>query len=197
MLLNVYFGCAAAGGAVLVLQTLAQLLGAGHHDADAGIDDVHDGASHGGHHGGHHGAADGDAFVKLFTLKTVVAFLTFFGLAGLAAERAGTHPASGFVLALLAGGIALYGVAWLMKTLAGLQSRGNVSLERAVGESGTVYLQVPANGEGQGKVTLALQGRTVELKAVSRGPALPTGASVRIVALRSPDVVEVAAADAV
>ncbi len=190
MLQNVYFGCAAVGGTVLVLQTLLSLIGGGHHDAHGGFDDAHE-AGHSGE-----GHVDGDVFVKLFTLKTIVAFLTFFGLAGLASEWSHVDPTNGFLLALIAGAFALTGVAWMMKGLARLQSRGNVRLERAVGLSGTVYLSVPGGGEGLGKVTLALQGRTVELKAISHGPALPTGVPVKVVALHAADTIEVTALEA-
>lgn len=189
MLQNVYLGCAAFGGAVLVLQTLASMIGIGHHDGDVDLDDLHDGG-----HGVGHGAAhlDGDVFLKLFTLKTIVAFLTFFGLAGLASERAGMETGASLALALLAGALALYLVAWMMRTLARLQSRGNVRLDRAVGLSGKVYLRVPPRGEGVGKVTLAIDGRSVELKALSQAGELPTGASVRVVALHAADTLEVA-----
>ena len=193
MLQNVYFGCAAFGGAVLVLQTLASMIGIGHHDGggDGGVelDDLHDGAHGAGH--GETGHIDGDVFIKLFTLKTIVAFLTFFGLAGLAAEHSGMETSGSLALALVAGAIALYAVAWLMRTLSRLQSRGNVKLENAVGVSGKVYLRVPPRGEGLGKVTLVVQGRTLELKALTKGGELPTGLPVRVVALHGEDTLEV------
>lgn len=187
MLENVYFVCAAAGGAVLVLQTIGSLIGGGHaaSDSDFGPDDLHAPAHGAGH-------VDGDAFVKLFTFKSIVAFLTFFGLSGLASERAGLPDAGALAISLLAGAAALFGVAWLMKALAKLQSRGNLRLEHAIGLHGKVYLRVPPRGEGIGKVTLAMQGRTVELKAISLGPELPTGAPVRVVALHADDTIEVA-----
>ncbi|MBM4014690.1 MAG: hypothetical protein FJ293_06980 [Planctomycetes bacterium] len=55
---------------------MASRVGVGHTDSDVDLDDLH----HGGH-AGHDTAIDGDVFLKLFTLKTIVAFLTFFGAA--------------------------------------------------------------------------------------------------------------------
>jgi hypothetical protein len=187
MMQNVYFACAAIGGAILVLQTLASLLGMGHHDADAGFGDAHD-------HGlGHHDHADGDTFVKLFTFKSIVAFVTFFGLTGLACERGGMASSATLALALGAGAVALWGVAWIMKSLSRLQSRGNVKLENAVGLAAKVYLRIPPRNEGMGKVTVAVQGRSIEVKAVTPGPEIPTGASVKVVGAREPDTLEVVA----
>lgn len=188
---NVYFGCAAIGGSILVLQTLLSLIAGGGHDADGAADvhDVHDLAhahSGDGQEGGH-----GDAFVRFFTFKTIVAFLTFFGLAGLAGERAGMQRGATFVMAAAAGIVALVIVAWLMHLLSRLQSKGNVRLENAIGRSAQVYLVIPANGTGTGKVTVAMQGRTIELRAVTPGPSIPTGAMVKVVALRASDTLEV------
>jgi hypothetical protein len=42
-------------------------------------------------------------------------------------------------------------------------------------------------------VTVAVQGRSVELKAITVGPELATGAPVKVVALREPDTLEVVA----
>ncbi len=185
MMDNVYFGCAAVGGSILALQTLASLLGFGHHDADVGAAD---------HEIDHHvDHVDGDAYMKVFTFKTIVAFLTFFGLAGLACERNGLRSASAFVLALLAGGAALYAVAWMMHALSKLQSKGNVRLENAIGLAGKVYLRIPPRREGLGKVTVEVQGRSVEVRAMTAGPELPTGAPVKIVATHEPDTLEVVA----
>ncbi|HKB41952.1 MAG TPA: hypothetical protein VKD72_36330, partial [Gemmataceae bacterium] len=81
----VYLTCAIVGGTLLVCQFLLGLLGLGdHHDA-AGDHDIHDAGSHDAH-GGH---GDHDAhnswFVGVLTFRSLVAALTFFGLAGLAA----------------------------------------------------------------------------------------------------------------
>jgi hypothetical protein len=80
-----------------------------------------------------------------------------------------------------------------MASLAKLQSRGNLDIEHgAVGHVGTVYLRVPGMRKGQGKVTLVLQGRTVEVPATTSGAEIPTGAEVRVVSVSGHDSVEVA-----
>lgn len=183
---DVYFCCAAVGGTILTLQTALSLLGVGHHDADSGLDELHDhvvGQAH----------DPSDAFLKLFTLKSIVACLTFFGLAGLAAQQSGMASSSALLISLLAGASALWIVAWLMTQLSRLQSRGNIQLANAVGQSGKVYLHIPARKEGLGKVTVEVQGRTLELKAITSGREIETGTPVKVVALREPDVFEVVA----
>jgi hypothetical protein len=186
---NVYFCCFAVGFVVLALQTLLSLFGFGHHDADGALGHAEAG------HDLHHEHTDADSFVKWFTFKSVVAFVTFFGLVGLACQKA-TPPMAGsatFVFATLAGSVALWGVAMLMRSLARLQSKGNLRVGNTVGLNGKVYLKVPPRGEGLGKVTVTVQGRTHELKAMTVGPEIPTGAPVKVVATREPDTLEVVA----
>lgn len=197
-----YGVCAVIGGTVLLFQFITTLLGLSH-DADdvSGIDLEHlPGDTHGGDM--HDGGADSDHvhehgstwFFGIITYRTVVAAITFFGLAGLAANSTTIGPEASFVVALLAGAGAMYGVYHLMRLLVRLKSDGTVRLDRAVGKTGTVYLRVPAGRTGHGKVTLNLQNRTVEYRAVTGQDALPTGATVVVTAIVGPDTVEVVAA---
>jgi len=182
--------CAVVGGSVLVLQTILLVFGAGmDSDLDADGDfDALDGADSALDVADAH-----ESFVQVLSFKTVVAFLTFFGLVGLACEQAEMTPAWTLSLAIGAGLIAVYIVAWLMAGLARLQSKGNLELSNAVGCRGTVYLRVPAQQSGVGRVTVAVQGRTVECKAVTAGAELATGTTVVVRALAAADTLEVAA----
>jgi len=185
---NVYFGCAAIGGCILVLQTLLTLVGGGSHDGDV-PHDVHDLAhahSGDGQDGGH-----GDAFVRYFTFKTIVAFLTFFGLAGLASGSAGFDRGPSLLMAIAAGCFALFAVGYLMNALSRLQSRGNLNVKNAVGRPARVYLRIPANRQGHGKIMVTFQGRTVECRAMTPGAELPTGAEVKVIAATGVDMLEV------
>jgi hypothetical protein len=186
---TVFLVCATAGGTVLVVQTILLVLGVGA-DTDSDLDpgDLHDaghafGHDHGHDHGHLHDHAEaGDSFLKLISFKTLVAFVTFFGLTGLASQKGGLSLAPTLVISVGAGVAALYIVAYLMSAFSRLQSRGNLDLKNAVGQSAKVYLRIPGQRSGQGKVTVAVQGRRVECKAVTAGPEIPTGSEVQVVA---------------
>ncbi len=202
---TMYLLCATLGGTILVVQTILLAVGAGADtDADVDVGDLHDGdlghgeVSHGhdlGHGHDHDTAQAADSFLKLLSFKTLVAFVTFFGLGGLATSRSGWDSLPALVVAVCAGCLALYIVAYLMAAMARLQSKGNIDLRNAVGQTGKVYLRVPAEKSGQGKVTVAVQGRRVECKAVTPGPEIPMGAEVRIVGASASDTVEVLPAE--
>jgi len=196
--MDYFYGvCAVIGGTVLLFQFVTALLGLSHDAADAsGIDFEHlPGETHHGELGDGHEHTHGSTwFFGIITYRTVVAAVAFFGMAGLAANSTELGPEASFVVALLAGAGAMYGVYHLMRLLVRLKADGTVRMDRAVGKIGTVYLRIPAGRSGQGKVTLNLQNRTVEYRAVTGQDALPTGATVVVTAIIGPETVEVVAA---
>jgi uncharacterized membrane protein len=183
---DVYTLCAVVGGTALVVQTVLLLIG-GSHDAAADassaadVDASHTDIVHAGE----------AAFVKWLSLKTLVALLTFFGLGGLAAGKAGLSEGASLAVALAAGAASVLIVGFLMASLTRLQSRGNVDLCNALGKTATVYLRIPTARSGRGKVTVEVQGRAIEVEAVTPGPEIPTGCTVKVTAVASEELLEV------
>lgn len=200
---TLYMVCAVAGGTFLVIQTVLTVLG-GAPDGDVPDGDFPDGgmpdggvadSAHVHHEFSAQDLAASDAhqatYFKLLSFQTLVAFLTFFGLAGLASLKAELPLLASLAIAASAGSIALYMVAYLMSTLSRLQSRGNVNLQNAIGQVGKVYLRVPAERSGEGKVTLVVQGRLLECKATTAGPEIATGTEVQVVGTLGPNTIDV------
>jgi hypothetical protein len=192
---TVYLVCFAAGATLMVCQFFLSLLGiGGHHDTG----DAHDVVGHEAHagpghdtHGGHHETLS-SWFVSVLTFRTLVAALTFFGLAGLAGTHEWGDGPTTRVVAVAAGAGAMFLVAALMRALSKLRAEGTVRMDRAVGKGGTVYLPIPGQKAGTGRVLLNLQNRTVECQAITAQEELPTGAPVVVVAVVGSDTVEVA-----
>jgi len=193
---NFYLYCAVISGSLFLLQLLLGMVGLGH-GAD-GVDlDVHDlptadvdavtdfdGFDHGGLR-----------FVGLLSLRAIVAAGTIFGLAGLAAGKQ-FDPFVTFVIATVAGGAVLYGVAWIMQNVYRLAADGTVRIDHAVGQTGSVYLAIPERKTGVGKVTVEVQERTMEYEAMTAGEALATGTPIVVTDVLNPEMVEVAAVSA-
>jgi hypothetical protein len=94
---------------------------------------------------------------------------------------------------LLSGFAALYLVGTLMKFLKSFKADGTLRIDRAVGQIGTVYLRIPGNHAGPGKVTLNLQNRHIEVDAYTSATELPTGSPVVVTAVLKSGSVEVIA----
>jgi len=202
--------CAAVGGTVFILQFILAVVGAGLDDVDFAHDvphdmphDMpHDFSGQMGGDAGHvtdHGHVHGSTWLfGVISFRTVVAALTFFGLAGLASLSGSMSGPITLLIATAAGAAALYGVHFLMQSLYRLRTDGTVQIHRTMGERGTVYVPIPANNEGLGKIQIRTQGRIMEYAARTRGPnKLKTGTTVEVVEILSPMTVEVEPVDAV
>jgi membrane protein implicated in regulation of membrane protease activity len=127
----------------------------------------------------------------VLSIKALVAFAGFFGLTGLALWGPDMSPTLRLAIASLAGIGGMLLVAFLMRSLRRLGSSGTVDPQNAVGSVGAVYLRIPAYGKGAGKVTVDVQGRSLELEAVTDGEEIPTGARVKVIGLVGSDTLKV------
>lgn len=193
--------CAIVGGTVLAFQFVLSLLGLGGH----GDFDIPDGGhihlGH-GHHmptdSGHHGhlqdaGADHSSnwYFGIITFQTVVAAIAFFGFAGMTASSAQFDGPMCLVIGVAAGAAAMIGVHTLMRSFAKLRSDGTERIDRAIGLEGTVYLRIPGQNQGAGKVHMTLQNRIVEYAAMTSGDPLPGGAKIVVTGVIGSDTVEV------
>lgn len=132
--------------------------------------------------------------LSFFSIRAIAAFLTFFGLVGMYGQDQGWSDALTAGSALGAGSGMMLAVAWLFSLQSKLHQEGNVKPIDAVGKPAVVYLRIPGEGEGKGKITVAMQGRTVEFAAVTSGPELPTGTDVTVQSMINETTFEVAKA---
>ena len=180
----VFLTCAVLAGTVFVVQFLLAVAGVGL-DGDM-PDDIPDDLPDGSD-------AHGSSWLfGVLSFKTIVTALTFFGLAGLASLQSDLGEPASLVIGLIFGLAAMYTVHWTMQLLIRLQHDGTVQIENAVGEMGTVYIPIPANGAGVGKVQLRVQDQIVEYAAQTSAPErLATGTPVQVTEVVSPTLVQV------
>lgn len=194
---------AVVGGTILVCQFGLTLLGLGHDGGGLGHHmggDFHGDTHVGGVHGDHAGDTHADAnehsnsshVFSVISFRTLVAAIAFFGVSGKAALSAGYEPSTSFILAVIVGVAAMYGMYWLMRAIAGLNSSGNERIGNAIGRQATVYLRIPATRSGPGKVQLSMQNRIVEYQAFTDDTEiLQAGESVEVVDVAGSDTVYV------
>lgn len=119
--------------------------------------------------------------LKFLTLQTIVTFTTVFGWVAIVCVSAKLAVPISMLIALVCGLAMMFVVAKMVQASAKLAEDGTLNLKNALGETATVYLTVPPKGEGEGKVTMQLQGRFCEIDAVNAGAVpLATGTQVLV-----------------
>lgn len=156
---RIIFVVATVSSILLAIQILFLLLGIGDGLGDiSGIDAVEIGTN----------ASEGLS-LSVFTIKGIIGFFAVGGWASFAVSQAGGHISLVIISYLVAGGAALFGIAHLYKLSIKMQSDGTIQHSNAIGKVATVYLTIPAKGNGSGKVHLTVQERYIEMEAVTEG----------------------------
>lgn len=123
----------------------------------------------------------GDA-TSFFTVRNLIVFFTMFGWSGLAAYKGGLHNAVVVLIALLSGTAMVALLLFIMKRAAGMRQSGTLQLKNAISQVGETYLRIPGGRSGMGKVQVQVQGRLVELDAMTDDPAdIASGRPIKVV----------------
>lgn len=168
-----FWGVSIIFSVLFVIQFVLSLVGLDFdHDADHDVDFSAD--------------ADHDLSVDhdftILSVRSFIAFFTFFGWTGVLILRGGGSSLSAIALGSLAGFVSMLIVGYIMYLFTKLQQDGTLDFDNAIFEEGEVYLSIPANEEGSGKIHIELQGSLRELPARSRdGVAIKTGTKIRVV----------------
>ena len=181
--MKILWGITLAASLIFIIQSIMTFIGA---DAgDGGIDTDFD-------TGFDSETADAtvDGGTNLYTFRNLVNFCLGFGWSAiLLQERIQSVPWLIIVSVLV--GVALVAlVMYLFKWLSSMQQSGNINLfKAAVGCNGSVYLTIPGQRAGEGKVQISINNSVREYGAVTDGDTLRTGTQIRVVEVLSSDTV--------
>ena len=167
--LNLFWGIGLVGLLLIIFQAVFGIFVG--HDGDTSASGSLD--IHGGHGGGG----------NIVSIKTISAMLLGFGFGGALLEQngfsVGVSALGGLGIGLLIGVVYFA----LMRSLYQLKSDGTSVLSEAINHSGTVYMRIPGHVSGAGEIQVSFGGRLQNIRAYTRGLDLPTGTTVRVVAL--------------
>ena len=121
-----------------------------------------------------------DASFKALTFQGIMAFLMFFGLAGLYVTKSGGGPSPAILAGAIAGGASMYFTGKLFELFVNLQQDGTVELSEAIGAKGQVYLRISDEGVGQVTVEVNEAQRTFNAKSED-GAGIATGDFIEVV----------------
>lgn len=124
--------------------------------------------------------------MHFFTIQGFITFLTVFGWSGIICYGSTNNIFLTVIVAFVLGALAMFGVAKLMQLSGKLAQNGTINMRNLLGAKGTVYLVIPASGEGKGKVNITTDERSLEFDAITDGKdSIGNGAEIRVTDIRT------------
>jgi len=121
-----------------------------------------------------------DLSFKAFTFQGIIAFILMFGLVGLALSRSDQGDMMALFAGTVAGGASMWSMGKMFQAFHSVQSSGNMDIQNAVGQDGTIYMRIKPGEVGQIQVTIQGAMRTLDAVASDSSLYLKTGATVTV-----------------
>jgi len=192
LMMKILWGITISVSLIFVIQTIMTFIGAGDagdFDLDAGPDgmdapvDASGDLSADAAEGAHLGSG-----MNLLTFRNMVNFFLGFGWTSVLMHDKIGSTSLLMIVSIIVGIILVFLVMYLFKWLASMQQSGNINVfKEAVDCQGKVYLTIPGERSGTGKVQITINNSVREYAAVTEGPELKTGTEIRVVEVVSAD----------
>ena len=180
VIMKVMWGITLAASLIFVIQTIMTFLGAdagGDFDMEAGGMDADFDAS----------GSDAGSGMNLYTFRNLVNFLLGFGWSVILLQDSISSMTLLLIVSVLVGLALVAIVMYLFKWLSGMQQSGNIDVYKtAVGCQGQVYLTIPGERSGEGKVQITINNAVREYTALTDSDTLKTGTPIKVVEVLSP-----------
>lgn len=152
------------------LQTIATFIGLGDSGTDADSDS----------------GDGGDMPFELFTLRNLVNFLLGFSWTGISFYNKFENKSILIVISIIVG-VSFVGVFFiLIKQILKLSEDNSFKIINTLHKSADVYLSIPENKSGKGKIQISVNGSFHELDAMTLNKEkIPSGAVVKVVAIEN------------
>lgn len=164
---QVYWCCAVAGSLIFLIQLVLTLLGMDASDIDVDFDGPD--------------TMDLGGGMSLFTVRALVNFLVGFGWSGVCFGKVVDSAALTVAIAVATGLLFSWVILFLYSKMKRLEYNAAFAISDCVGQTGTVYLRIPAARSGMGKVQVSVRGSVHEVAACTDGGQIASGTLVRVV----------------
>ena len=177
--LQVYWVIALITSLIFLIQMVLTFIGIG--DADTDVDFGGDADL-----GGDAGFSDGDTLdtggaMQLFTIRNFINFLRGLGWGGVCLYSVIPNTIVLSLVSILVGVLFVYIFLIIYKQLRKLERNGAYHIDDCVGQTVDVYLTIPSNRSGMGKVQISFSGSVQELSALTDSDTpLRSGSKVRV-----------------
>ena len=170
LFMKILWCIAIASSLIFIVETVLTFIGA---DVEMDMDTDFDIAD---------GGFEGDPSMNLYTFRNLVNFLLGMSWTAILLNEQMKSKALLMLIAFAVGAAIVFAVMMMFKGLSKMQQSGNINVfESAVGCSGKVYLTVPGERKGQGKVQININNSVREYDALTDSEDdLKTGTSIKV-----------------
>lgn len=177
LLLQIFWGCAVVASLIFLVQMVLTLIGMDSSDMDVDFDGAN--------------TMDLGGGLNLFTIKNFIGFLVGFGWAGVCFYNSITSSILLILVAVIVGLLFVGIFVVIYKQTKKLEHNGAFQIDEVKGTTVSVYLRIPAQGSGKGKVQVSQNGSVHELDALTDGEEIPSGTKVKVVEIVDNETVKV------
>ena len=170
-LLRTFWFVAIPASIIFLIQTIMTFIGA---DASDGIDADFDGDFDGT-----------DAPFQLFSFRNLINFLLGFGWSGVSLYAIIPNKALLIVTSVIIGLLFIYIFFLVISQLLKLSEDASFKILDTLEKTAEVYLTIPENMIGKGKILISVKGSVHELEAMTQGDRISSGSSVKVVSLNN------------
>ena len=170
LFMKILWCIAIASSLIFIIETVLTFIGA---DVEMDMDTDFDIAD---------GGFEGDPSMNLYTFRNLVNFLLGMSWTAILLNEQMKSKALLMLIAFAVGAAIVFAVMMMFKGLSKMQQSGNINVfESAVGCSGKVYLTVPGERKGSGKVQININNSIREYDALTDSEDdLKTGTSIKV-----------------
>ena len=170
LFMKIHWCIAIASSLIFIIETVLTFIGA---DVEMDMDtdfDVPD------------GGFEGDPSMNLYTFRNLVNFLLGMSWTAILLQEQIASKALLMIIAFVVGALLVFAVMMMFKGLSKMQQSGNIDVYKsAIGCNGKVYLTVPAERKGTGKVQININNSVREYDALTDSEDdLKTGTSIKV-----------------
>lgn len=176
--LKLYWYIAIPVSVIFIIQTIMTFVGA---DSFDGVEANFDGD-----------LETGDTPFQLFSFRNLINFLLGFSWAGISFFKEISDTTVLMLVATAIGVVFIFMFFFIIRSLQKLAENNSFDISNTVDKTAEVYLTVPANKTGKGKILVSVNGAVHELEAITeKEMAINSGAMVKVVKIENENIVVV------
>lgn len=132
----------------------------------------------------------GDTPFQLFSFRNLINFLLGFSWTGISFFNTISNPIFLISIALVVGCLFVFLFFIIIKQVQKLEEDNTFKLQNTLDKSAEVYLTIPENKTGKGKIMISINGAFHELEAMTEHPEkIKSGSAVKVVKIENNNII--------